>query len=120
MSEYFGSVLLSRANEAPLEHPALYLLLKRQVVIDLVLKARYSEYMAPSRSIEEIVNHAWERRENITPASPEPFLRRALERFTLALEKKEVAIDGTNKAWPTIEWTMKAGRLRNLIGQTNA
>lgn len=54
------------------------LLLKKTVWIELELKPGYEKHLAAFRTFEEIIEHAWQRRDAIGQDSPEPLLRGAI------------------------------------------
>lgn len=115
MAGYFGRKLLFKAHEAPSDHPALHLLLGQTVKVELELSVDYRKHLAASRSPEEIINHAWDRRADITSASPEPFLRHALLWFFYTFNGHGLTINKSNNSWPTLEWAKRAIALNELI-----
>jgi hypothetical protein len=68
-----------------------------------------------SRSPEEIIRSAWERRDDIDRQSSEPFLREALLSFFQQIESGALRIGRAENHWPTPDWTDRAIILRNLL-----
>lgn len=113
--EYFGPKMVADARNPHTKHRTVRALLGQTVYIRLTLKPGYREHLVTSRSPEEIIRHAWERRHDIDRQSPEPFLRRALISFFQAIENGTLRMDEADGHWPTPEWADRAIVLRNLL-----
>lgn len=101
---YFGPVLVSAAKEIGSGHTTLHALLGRSVMIEIDPKPDYQSHLVSCRTLFEILAWAWERRDTLTPASPEPFLRAALTSFLEDLEAKRLEMKDGPGHWPTYEW----------------
>ena len=115
VNRYFGQNLVEDAQRPNTKHHTIRALLGHTVYIRLTLKPGYREHLAPSRSPEEIIRHAWGRRTDITRLSREPFLRMALTRFFDQLEKGTLRASDIEGHWPTHEWADRALVLENLL-----
>ena len=86
------------------------------VFITLELAPGYRNHLASGRSPEEIVDHAWARRDTLTPDSPEPFLRQALQTFFQQYEDGTITLaKEANGPWPTENWADRALELKRRL-----
>lgn len=115
VTSYFGQKLVNEAKNPNTRHCTVRALLGTTVYIRLTLKPGYREHLATSRSPEEIIRSAWERRNDIERLSPEPFLRGALAYFFDQLERGTLRTNNTEGHWPTEEWADRALALENLL-----
>lgn len=114
--QYFGQKIVDDARHPSTKHSTVRALLGRTVYIRLTLKPGYREHLVTSRSPEEIIRHAWERRNDIERQSPEPFLRAALLSFFQQVESHALRVNnGDEDHWPTQEWADRALVLENLL-----
>ncbi len=117
ISVYYGPELIIDAQQPGTKHKALQALLGYAVHVKLVLQPGYRECLAAGCRLEEIVRHAWERRDNITPMAPELFLRLALQRFFTLLETKALQVASSEVGpWPTPLWADRALALQKQLG----
>ena len=116
VTKYFGQELVNDARHPLTKHHTVRALLGRTVYIRLTLKPGYREHLVTSRSPEEIIRHAWERRNEIERQSPEPFLRAALLSFFQQIESHAMCVSNDDEdRWPTQEWADRALVLENLL-----
>lgn len=115
VTKYFGQKLVDDARRPHTKHRTVRALLGRTVYIRLTLKPGYREHLVTSRSPEEIIRHAWERRNDIERQSPEPFLRAALISFFQQIEDGTLRVNDTEGHWPTPDWADRALVLENLL-----
>lgn len=115
VTEYFGQELMDDARRPYTKHRTVRALLGRTVYIRLTLRPGYREHLVTSRSPEEIIRHAWERRNEIQRQSPEPFLRAALISFFQQIEDGKLHVDDAEGHWPTPDWADRALVLEHLL-----
>ncbi len=115
VKEFFGQTLMDDARHPNTQHHTIRALLGHTVYIRLILKSGYREHLVTGRSPEEIIRHAWERRNDINRQTPEPFLRRALTSFFQQIENGTLRVNETDGHWPTLEWAHRALTLENLL-----
>lgn len=117
MGQYFGRRIIADAALPDTRHTLVRALLGEMVFIHLDLAPGYRDHLAPSRSPEEIVDQAWERRNTITAESPEPFLREAIRSFFESYEAGTLTLSpAPDGPWPTQAWADRALELKQRLG----
>jgi hypothetical protein len=116
--QYFGTEHVAAAGATVTGHEVLRALLGQKVRVHLTLRPGYRDCLSSGRTLEEIIRHGWERRETLTPASPEPFLRHALTEFFEEIRKGEltVARPGSTGHWPDQQWHDRVCELYDRLG----
>jgi len=118
LRDYYGLKRLVEAQETPTRHPSLSLLLGHGVTVELTPKPGHSVHLATCRSPRDVVDYAWRRRNTITPASPEPFLRAAITCLFVQFHNGGLTIGKPDGSWPTREWADRVDTLSRLTGQS--
>lgn len=113
--KYFGPRIMTDAESPETKHTLVRALLGDMVFITLELAPSYRDHLASGRSPEEIVNDAWARRDTITAASPEPFLREAIRGFFESYEEGTLTLTKSGP-WPTEDWADRALALKQALG----
>ncbi|MFA9262819.1 MAG: hypothetical protein ACEQSB_05755 [Undibacterium sp.] len=115
MADYFGLECMLAARACGSPNTTLRALLGHSVSIQIDPKPGYQSHLVSFRTSAEILAWAWERRDSITPASPEPFLRAALTGFFEDLEAKRLEMSDEPGHWPTYESGDQALELQNRL-----
>ncbi len=113
--KYFGPRIMTDAESPETKHALVRALQGEMVFITLELAPGYRNHLANGRSLEEIVDQAWERRDTITPESREPFLREAITSFFRSYEAGTVTL-AESGPWPTEAWADRALELKRRLG----
>lgn len=112
----FGPYLMHEVVQHRTKDATLHALLDRRVVcISIEPKSGYQSHLVSFRTYPEVFAWAWERRDTITPTSPEPFLRCALTSFFEDLEAKNLEMSDEPGHWPTYEWGDRALELQRRL-----
>lgn len=118
---YYGDDLVADAMKPETQHRALRILLGEGACASLELKDGWQLPPAAIKTLESVIRWGWSRYEEIQPGAAEPFLRMALDRFSLAIERHEFRIirDGGD-AWVSDAWVSRVLTLMGKLGRPPA
>ncbi len=116
MIDRFGPHLMHEVVQHRTKDATLHALLDGRIVyVSIEPKAGYKEHLVSFLTYPEVFAWAWERRETITPASREPFLRCALTGLFERIENGEFEIRDEPDHWPTPLWADRALELQHRL-----